>query len=70
MVLDDNWMVFVWYSIDLNIKIFKFEYPNVRMVNLDFMIFKFKHQDIQICRIFFSNLANKYLVIWRNTGQQ
>ena len=52
------WNIQIWQSgfSNLNIPIFKFEYPIVSVVNLGFGIFKFENRDIQIWKSGFSNL--------------
>ena len=54
----EYWDIQIWKSgfSNLNIPIFKFEYPIVSVVNLGVGIFKFENRDIQIWKSGFSNL--------------
>ena len=54
----EYWDIQIWKSgfSNLNIPIFKFEYPIVSVVNLGVGIFKFENWDIQIWKSGFSNL--------------
>ena len=54
----EYWDIQIWKSgfSNLNIPIFKFEYPTVSVVNLGVGIFKFENRDIQIWKSGFSNL--------------
>ena len=54
----EYWDIQIWKSgfSNLNIPIFKFEYPIVSVVNLGVGIFQFQNRDIQIWKSGFSNL--------------
>ena len=54
----EYWDIQIWKSgfSNLNIPIFKFEYPIVSVVNLGVGILKFENRDIQIWKSGFSNL--------------
>ena len=54
----EYWDIQIWKSgfSNLNIPIFRFEYPIVSVVNLGVGIVKFENRDIQIWKSGFSNL--------------
>ena len=58
------WDIQIWKSgfSNLNIPIFKFEYPIVSVVNLGVGIVKFENRDIQIWKSGFSNLNIKMML--------